>query len=150
MQNSYLAREFLIFLPLKQLLYHDQIIFKKDVAYNKIVIFTEWVRDGLGQGEDGRKETEDYPKQSILNQLDRESLERSMINKHLLILWCAAWRCLMMYQKIKCTQKPLPILLYMCTTSKPFQKCSDMIRCVSITSCWLSLWCSGHCQREVV
>lgn len=33
-----------------------------------------------------RKETEDYPKQSILNQLDRESLERSMINKHLLIL----------------------------------------------------------------
>ena len=44
------------------------------------------MRDGLGQGEDGRKETEDYPKQSILNQLDRESLERSMINKHLLIL----------------------------------------------------------------
>ena len=38
----------------------------------------------MGQGR------EDYPKQSILNQLDRESLERSMINKHLLILSCAA------------------------------------------------------------
>ena len=35
-------------------------------------------------------------KQSIHNQPDRKSLERSMINKHLLIIWCGAddaWWC---------------------------------------------------------
>ena len=58
-----------------------------------------------------RKETEDYPKQSILNQLDRESLDRSMINKHLLILWCAAQRCLMMYQKIKTHAKVITYIV---------------------------------------
>ena len=42
-------------LPLNASLFHDHIILKNDVVYNKIVIFMEWVRDGLGQGEDEKK-----------------------------------------------------------------------------------------------
>ena len=100
------------FLPLNTLLFHDQIIFKKMMLFitRSWYSWSEWEMVWV-KARMKRKETEDYPKQSILNQLDRESLERSMINKHLLILWCAAQRCLMMYQKIKTHAKVITYIV---------------------------------------
>ena len=59
---------------------------------------TESIRSSWFAWIGSRRKRRSYTtdKQSIHNQPDRKSLERSMINKHLLIIWCGAddaWWC---------------------------------------------------------